>query len=124
MEISDKFYSKKLDELEEEPDNTALLKVISWGKRGLGAGEVAMSMSILKPGQSIEHHQHPNREEVYIILKGKSQILVEDEIPIDVKAYEFFLIKKGVMHSVCNNSNEDAHWIFISGALGSDELKK
>ena len=124
MATNGNYCRKQLSELEEEPDGTALLKAISWGKRGLGAEEVTMSMSILKPGQSIQHHRHANREEVYAILKGTSQLMIEDDAPIDAKAYEFYLIKKGVMHSVANNSNEDAHWMFVAGPLSSEERKR
>ena len=111
------FRTKRLEELDAEPDGTAILRVISWGERGLGAKQVAMSMSVMKPGQSIVHHKHPEREEVYILLRGKSQVFVEDEKPIDAEAYQFFLFDKGTMHSVSNNTQEDAHWLFVSRAL-------
>ena len=117
MNIEDRYRSRKLDDLDEEPDNTAILKVISWGERGLGSRQVAMSMSILKPGQSVTHHNHPGREEIYILLKGRSQVFVEDEKPMDAEAYQFFWFDKGVMHSVRNHAEEDAHWLFVSQAL-------
>jgi quercetin dioxygenase-like cupin family protein len=121
MSSENRFRQSNLEDLEEYPDPAGpKLKVISWDyprrPRGLGSKEVAMSMAILKPGESIEPHKHSQREEIYLLVKGRSQVLVDDKKPIDAEAYSFFRFGRDVMHSVRNNSSEDAHWIFVGAA--------
>ena len=82
----------------------------------LDARYVAMSMAILKPGQGIELHTHETSEEIYVLAKGRSQLLVDNETH-DVEAVTAARFLPGTMYGVNNNSKEDALWFFIGAPI-------
>jgi len=82
---------------------------------GLDAKELAMTMCTLKPGEAVAHHGHPDQEEIYILMKGKSQVRTDDD-KVEAETYSFFCFPPGCNHSVLNNSTEDAEWLFVAPA--------
>lgn len=74
-----------------------------------------MTMCTLKPGEAVAHHSHPDQEEIYILLKGASEIRTDKE-KVEAEAYSFFYFPPGCPHSVYNYSAEDADWLFIATA--------
>ena len=82
---------------------------------GLDAEELEMTMCTLKPGEAVAHHGHPDQEEIYILLKGKSEVRT-DEKKVNAEACSFFCFPPGCNHSVYNNSDEDAEWLFVAAA--------
>ena len=82
---------------------------------GLGSQELLMTMCALKPGEAVAHHGHPDHEEIYILMKGKSEVRTDEE-KVDAEAYSFFCFPLGCNHSVYNNSGEDAEWLFVAAA--------
>ncbi len=107
---SKSFTMKKLEELNEMKDQGgAILKLVS---KGLEAKHIAMSLSVIKPGQRVSHHRHREAEEIYLLVKGRSQVLVDNET-FDVEALTALCFPPETMRSVANNSEDDALWIFI-----------
>lgn len=86
---------------------------------GLDARELAMTMCTLKPGEAVAHHGHPDQEEIYILMKGNSEVRTDEE-KVDAEAYSFFRFPPGCNHSVYNNSDEDAEWLFVFAKPKSD----
>ncbi len=82
---------------------------------GLGAEELEMTMCTLKPGEAVAHHGHPDQEEIYILMKGKSEVRTDEE-KVESEAYSFFYFPPGCNHSVYNNSDEEAEWLFVAAA--------
>ncbi len=104
------FTMKKLEELNEMKDpGGAILKLVS---KGLEAKKIAMSLSTLKPGERVAHHLHERAEEIYLLIQGKSRVHIYDEA-FNVEAFTAFCFPPQTMHSVINNSENDAMWIFI-----------
>lgn len=83
---------------------------------------LAFSIGRLAPGQSVEHHRHKEAEEVYLLLRGKSQIRIDDEV-IDARPLEAFRIPAEQYRSVYNNSSEECWWLFM-GAPASEFLNE
>ena len=110
------FRRKKWDELRELSDKNAVLKVASYE---LGTKELAFTMAKLQPGQGVSHHKHgkgsleEGAEEVYFLMEGKSQVLVNDE-KFDAEAIEIFYFSPETMRSVYNNSDKPSTWIFLA----------
>lgn len=77
---------------------------------------LAFSIGHLKPGQSVGHHRHEKAEEVYVLIKGRSQIRIGEEV-IEAKAHDAFRVPAPVYRSVYNHTNEDCWWIFIGAPI-------
>lgn len=104
------FTKKRLEDLDEIRDKGgAILKLVS---KGLEAKHIAMSLTSLKPGERVLHHRHKEAEEIYLLIKGRSQVLVDNET-FDVEAFTALCFPPETMRSVINNSKNDAIWIFI-----------
>ena len=80
---------------------------------GLGAKDLLMTMCTLKPGEGVAHHSHPDQEEIYILVKGKSEVRTDRE-KVEAEAYSFFYFPPGCPHSVYNNSSESCDWLFVA----------
>ena len=97
-------------------DTDCTVKTASWD---LGAEEVAMVMTILKPGQrhGLHNHAEAGLEELYVLIDGSSDIIVGDET-FHAEAVEFFYLPPDIMRAVHNNSDRDATWIFVAPMRG------
>jgi mannose-6-phosphate isomerase-like protein (cupin superfamily) len=82
----------------------------------LACEHLAFSIGHLKPGESVEHHTHKQAEEVYVLMKGRSQIRIGDEV-IEAKEFDAFRFPHHVPRSVYNHSDEDCWWIFIGAPI-------
>jgi len=60
----------------------------------------------LLPGRSTEEHCHPQTEEIYYILSGRGQMVVNGE-KSDVKKHDGIAILPGVRHKITNTGTED-----------------
>ncbi len=112
------FSMKKLEELtkSEHPQPEYAGTVLRIIGRDLGAQFLAMSMTIMKPGQKIPLHSHPTAEEIHVLVKGRSRLLVEDE-ELGVKAITAFRFPPGTRYGLVNDSGEDAMWIFVGAPI-------
>ena len=77
---------------------------------------LAMSMAILKPGERILEHTHKKAEEVYVLLKGKSQVTAGNKA-INAKGLTFFRFPAQTNRGIVNNSREEAMWFFIGAPI-------
>lgn len=87
-----------------------------------GAGEVAIThyfnkdefsarcrlcaQLTLAPGSGIGPHQHADEDEVFIIQRGKGE-LIDDGTKIEVEAGDAILTGKGATHSITNTGSVD-----------------
>ena len=60
----------------------------------------------LLPGRSTEEHYHIQTEEIYYILSGKGQMVIDGE-KCDVKKHDGIAILPGVRHRITNTGKED-----------------
>jgi quercetin dioxygenase-like cupin family protein len=78
---------------------------------------MAMSMTILKPGQKIPVHSHPTAEEIHLLMKGKSTVIIEGE-KVPAEAITTFRFPPHSNYGLINDSTEDATWIFVGAPIG------
>ena len=57
-------------------------------------------------------HSHEEAEEVYVLLSGKGNILVNDEV-IPMVPLDAVRVASGVEHTTSNTSDSDAMWLVI-----------
>ena len=70
-----------------------------------------------EPGTAGVMHSHEEAEEVYVLLRGRAQLLVEDEI-LEAKPLDAFRVPPHVEHTTRNLSDEDAWWLVIGAPTG------
>ncbi len=70
------------------------------------------SSAIFRPGQSVETHNHPTMYEVFYILKGKAEFVVEEERVV-LGAGDCITIAPGERHSRSNPYRENVEWIYF-----------
>jgi mannose-6-phosphate isomerase-like protein (cupin superfamily) len=100
------------DGLEDFPSPTGEDLTLRVYSMPLGCEHLAISIGKLEPGESCDHHQHRECEEVYILARGRSEIRIGDG-SLEAKPMDAFRIPAGVDHSVYNNSDDTCWWIFM-----------
>ncbi len=72
-----------------------------------GSAFCAMGINVLPPGSSIGLHQHPDNEEIYLILSGAGLYLDNEGNSHPVRAGDAALCPKGESHGIINSGAED-----------------
>lgn len=112
--MSNDFSMKKFGDLMEyEEEGQSMLHVIG---SSLGTKYLAMSMTIMGPGEKILEHTHKKAEEVYVLVKGKSRVTAGDKT-VDAEGLTFFRFPAKTNRGIVNNSKEDATWFFIGAPI-------
>ena len=72
-----------------------------------------MSVAILKPGEGVKPHNHKdnNMHEIYYLMRGKGQIIIDDQ-KIDVEEGASFYLEPEQERWVKNNTDEECCWLF------------
>ncbi len=101
---------RRLADLVEEPKHnirggTGAALGVDLLKSGEMEGVLSLGRITLEPGATIGEHEHPNTEDLYLILEGRgSGVLNGERFP--VAAGDLFLIKAGGSHGLINDSEE------------------
>lgn len=104
----------RIDEIEEKRiSNKEKVKVLI--DKNIGKN-ILSSMIILEPGGIVESHKHENEEQIYITLKGKGIVKIDDEEK-EVGPNNIIHIPIGAEHSVKNNSNENFVYIWVASII-------
>ena len=69
-------------------------------------------VTIFDPGESSSYHNHPDSEEINVILSGSGLARSGDET-VPFKAQDFCFIPKGVFHQHINTSDEPLVLIWV-----------
>ena len=69
-------------------------------------------LTIFEPGESSSWHNHPDSEEIDIIVRGTGE-LVDDGTRYPFKSGEWMFIPPGVYHQHINNGEEPMWLIWI-----------
>ena len=64
------------------------------------------------PGASGTLHSHDVAEEIYIVLRGRGQMIVGEE-KVEARELDAFRIPPGVDHSTANPYEDDCMWLVI-----------
>lgn len=88
-------------------------------KNELGLTGMEVSFGKLPAGASIPfYHKHREHEELYIIVKGRGQFQIDDEV-IDVSEGTAVRVAPGGVRTWRNNSSEDLCYIVVQAKEGS-----
>jgi mannose-6-phosphate isomerase-like protein (cupin superfamily) len=68
------------------------------------AGVLAAGRTVLAPGSSVGEHSHPTTEELYLVLEGRGQGVLDGR-SFPVGAGDLFLCKAGHSHGLVNDSD-------------------
>jgi quercetin dioxygenase-like cupin family protein len=80
----------------------------------LGCTHLAISMSRIEPGQSGEHHTHAVAEEIFVLMEGRCQMRIDDEV-IELGQFDAVRVAPGVYRSVFNHSDATC-WTVVMAA--------
>ncbi|MDP1834096.1 MAG: cupin domain-containing protein [Candidatus Moranbacteria bacterium] len=69
-------------------------------------------LATFKPGQSVPAHKHDTAFEVFYILSGKAEFIVNDE-KIELTAGDCITIEPGENHPQSNPYDEDVTWLYF-----------
>ena len=69
-------------------------------------------VTIFEPGESSSWHNHPESEEIDIIIKGHGELL-DDGVRSTFKQNDWMFIPKGVYHQHINNGDEPLWLIWL-----------
>ena len=69
-------------------------------------------MATFKPGQSVPSHKHDTAYEVFYILKGKAQFIVDGK-KIELKPGDCITIEPGEEHPQSNPYDKDVTWMYL-----------
>jgi quercetin dioxygenase-like cupin family protein len=76
------------------------------GKSGLGAGRrLFCGLNAFEPGQRHEAHVHDEQDKAYLVLTGRAELTLGDEVT-PLAAGDFALAPAGVVHAVHNPGPE------------------
>jgi oxalate decarboxylase/phosphoglucose isomerase-like protein (cupin superfamily) len=72
----------------------------------------AAGLTVFEPGESSSSHNHPQSEEIDIIVRGSGELL-EDGVRTPFKAGDWMFIPEGVFHQHINVGTEPLELIWI-----------
>ena len=82
-------------------------------RRLLGSAGLEMSLNVVPPGQGMPfQHKHQRNEEVYVVVGGRGQFLVDGEC-IDVAEGSVLRLAPAVARAWRNNSDEPLHFLCL-----------
>lgn len=81
----------------------SLAKVVNIKTEQLGADTY-----YFRPGQVLAYHQHPDSDQIFIVLSGKGKFYLDDGVEnvFDVSTGSMILAPKGVWHQLINTSDD------------------
>ncbi|EAU55715.1 cupin domain-containing protein [Mariprofundus ferrooxydans] len=103
----------QLAEIDAGPVNhtSGIMRKILLGEGDLPAS-VRLSHALFKPGESVEMHKHDRLFEVFYVLSGQGQLIVEER-PVDIGAGSCFMVEPGEMHALINDGDVDMALIYF-----------
>jgi quercetin dioxygenase-like cupin family protein len=66
----------------------------------------------LRPGQASTKHHHPQQEELYVLIRGRGRIRVDEE-SLELQPLDALLVDPDSVRQVFNDTDEDALWLVI-----------
>ncbi|MEM2560691.1 MAG: cupin domain-containing protein [Candidatus Bathyarchaeia archaeon] len=104
----------------------ASLKLINkpWGCEEIlyENGDLVVLRMFIRRGEETSLHMHPNRDEYFIILRGKG-ILMYGKRKVPLKEGKMIHIKKGQVHQWKADANEDLEIIEVTTHLLEDLVR-
>lgn len=78
----------------------------------LACEHIAFIVNRQEPGSAGIMHAHDEAEEIYVLLQGRAEFLVDDDV-VEAEPLDAFRVAAGVQHTTRNQTSEDALWLVI-----------
>jgi mannose-6-phosphate isomerase-like protein (cupin superfamily) len=79
----------------------------------LGSDTISFVIVHYRPGESGQHHCHASVDEIHVLMEGRCQIRIDDEV-IEANRHDAFLVHAAGMRSMHNHSDEDCWWLVMA----------
>jgi putative monooxygenase len=94
---------KEIEGKKKIPERTSKLLV---SDKSHGASNLSMGMAIVPPGSEIPWHEHPEQQEIMMVIQGKGKAIIGDEEET-VELESTFFVPEGVKHRIQSIGEED-----------------
>lgn len=102
----------------EDPGEPGVMKKVLLRKDDFIRGEVQMiNWALLPAGRSFRPHYHEDMQEVFIIVRGRAKITVDDE-QAEIGAGDAVVIPVGGIHEMENTGKEDVEYVVVGVSKG------
>jgi mannose-6-phosphate isomerase-like protein (cupin superfamily) len=103
----------------EDQSEPGVLKKVLLRKHDLIDGQVQMiNWALLPAGKSFRAHYHEDMEEVFVIIKGRARITV-DEQEEEMEAGDAVVIPFGCVHEMKNIGQESVEYVVVGVSQGT-----
>jgi mannose-6-phosphate isomerase-like protein (cupin superfamily) len=89
-------------------------------RRALGVGAFGLNQITLQPGQRGRIHRHARQEEVYLVLRGRLMVLLEQDEELELGEGELAHVPSGTRRQLANPFSAACTLVAI-GAAGEHE---
>lgn len=115
--VSDKEQSAYIKPYVDKLDQQVMFAEKSWGSyHVLNVEDGSLTIKVtLNPGHSMNYHSHKNRDEVWVVVSGHGQVMLDDDVR-NVKTGDVIAMKAGSRHMVL----ADTELKLIEVQLGKD----
>lgn len=112
-------YSKHLlDGSLEQYNDTVVPKIAVFG-----GNDMTSEVYYFKPGQILKAHRHPNGEQIFVFLKGKGVMMLEDD-KFDVESGKMIFVPAGKWHEIINSNECEMVAVQITKVGAGAEFKE
>lgn len=67
---------------------------------------------LLRPGQASTKHRHAQQEELYVPIRGRGHIRVDDEL-LELRPLDALLVEPSSVRQVFNDTDDEALWLVV-----------
>jgi putative monooxygenase len=111
--------AKDMEGKKKIPERTSKLLI---SDKSHGASNLSMGMAIVPPESRIPWHEHPEQQEIMIVIQGKGVAIIGDEEETVTPEIAFF-VPEGVRHMVQNTGEEDLKIVWCYSPPLKDHLR-
>jgi mannose-1-phosphate guanylyltransferase/mannose-6-phosphate isomerase len=103
----------------EDPESPGVFKKVMFRKDDLVDGKAEMiNWALLPKGRSFAPHYHEDMQEVFIIVRGKAKITIDEETGF-LNQGDAVVIPVGSVHEMENIGTEDVEYVVVGISEGA-----
>jgi len=103
----------------EDPESPGVFKKVMFRKDDFVDGKVEMiNWALLPKGRSFAPHYHEDMQEVFIIIRGKAKVTIDEETG-SLYQGDAVVIPVGSVHKMENIGTEDVEYIVVGISKGT-----
>ena len=102
----------------EDPNSPGVLVKILFRREEIAPGNLQMvNFAKMPVGASFRPHYHEDLDEIFILLRGKATVRIEED-EAEIQREEMVFLPKGRVHEMSNIGREDVDYIVIGISYG------